>query len=164
MTLKTDSYRQMTTQDFLDTLKEENIDTIYAGYNLNDENVDFLKTLEYSCAELYAQLDTEYGQTSSTPYVSISTASNEENSDGEYYGAELTFTVYWTGTGQLTVGGRDDALNLSLEKIQEILEQKDQSQVGNMEDLNTDFQKLAEQMSNSKIKVSIQIDEYKAAS
>lgn len=164
MALKTDDYRQMTTQDFLDILQKKNIDMVYTGYNPNDENVDFLKTLEYSCAELYAQLDVEYGQTSTTPYVSISTASTKENSDGEYYGAELAFSVFWTGTERLTVGDRDDTLNTTLEQIQEILEQKDQSQIGNTEDLNADFQELAEQMSSSTIKLSIRIDEYKADS
>lgn len=164
MELKTDNYRQMTTREFLDNMKQNNIDTVYGGYNPNDENVDFLKTLQYSFAELIAEWDAEYGYAPSKPGVSISTASNKKNADGVYYGAKLDFTIFWTGTEQLTVGERDDTLNAALEQIQQILEQKTKKQIGIIEDLNADYQKVAEQISNSKIKVTIQIDEYKVVS
>ncbi|WIV12929.1 M56 family metallopeptidase [Proteiniborus sp. MB09-C3] len=57
MTLKTDDYRQLKTQDFLDILQQNNAYMIYTGYNPNDENVDFLKTLQYSLSEYYALLE-----------------------------------------------------------------------------------------------------------
>ncbi len=163
MALKTDNYRQMTTCDFLDVLKQNSIDIIYGGYNLNDENIDFLKTLQYSMSELFAEWDAEYGQTPTTSIYSAVTASNKMNADGEYYGAALDFTLSWTGTEQLTVGERDDTLNATLGQIQQIVEQKTESQIGNIKDLDADFQELAGQISNSKITVVIQINEYSQA-
>ena len=163
MALKTDNYRQMTTSDFLDVLQQKNIDMVYGGYNPNDENVDFLKTLQYSMSELFAKWDAEYEQTPTSPNFSTRTASNKMNADGKYYGAALDFTLSWTGTDQLTVGERDDTLNAILEQIQQIVEQKTESQVGNIEDLDADFQELAGQISNSKITVAIQINNYSQA-
>lgn len=60
----------------------------------------------------------------------------------------------------MTVGERDDTLNTTLEQIQQILEQKSQNQIGDFENLKSDFEALAKKISNSKIMIAIQIDEY----
>ena len=164
MTMKTDDYRQMITRTFRENLIQNSIDWIYSGYNPNDENVAFLKTLGYSLSEVLAESNAEFGQSVTSPSFSISTASNKRNTDGKYYGAALEYTVFWTETELLTVGERDDVLNSTMQKVQQILEQKTQSQICDIGDLQTNFRQLEKQMSNTNISITLQIDSYKAAS
>lgn len=157
MSLKTDDYRELSVNEF-DT-KAKSIQMIYDGYNLNDENADFMKTLFYSAMELV------YAQNNETPMISISTAANKRTDTNEYYGAELNYAIYWTiaNKDKTTVGERDDILNTCQNSIQSILESKnrDELQKNNIVTLlQSEYDALAKELSSAPISLKIVIESF----
>jgi hypothetical protein len=155
MDLKTDDYRELSVSEF-DT-KAKSIQMIYNGYNPNDENVDFMKTLLYSTTELV------YAENQETPIISISTAANKKTDMNEYYGAKLNYAIKWKIANKdiTTVGERDDVLNTCQNSVQSLLESKNRDglQKNNIVALlQTECDALAEKLSSQSISIEIVIE------
>lgn len=155
MDLETDNYPGLCVNDF--DAKAESVQKIYSGYNPNDENADFMKTLFYSATELV------YAENNETPMISISTAANKRTDTNEYYGAELNYEIYWTisNKDKTTVGQRDDILNTCQNSIQSILESKNRDELkkNNMvSQLQSEYDGLAKKLSGASITLEIVIE------
>lgn len=155
--LKTDGYRDLTIEQF--DRQVEKVQMIYNGYNPNDENATFMKTLLYATSQL------AYAVNNDTPELSISTASNKRTENDEYYGAELSCTLCWeiANEAKTTVGRRDDTLNTCQDAIQTMLESKDREQLASdnaLFQLETEMRDLEKQVSTNGIKVKITVDNF----
>lgn len=152
MALKTEDYRELSVSEF--DSKFVSVGMIYNGYNPNDENADFMKTLLYSSMELV------YSESNETPMISISTGINKQMGNNEYYGAEMNFEIYWTISNEveMTVGERDDILNACENSIQSTLEGKSRDELQSDDfatELKSEFDTLANELSNNSISLKI---------
>lgn len=156
MSLKTDGYRELKISEFDSQVKK--IQTIYNGYNPNDENVNFMQTLSYSTSEL------AFSYNNDTPTIGISTGINKKTSNDEYYGAQLSYEVNWTifDKDKTTVGQRDDSLNACQESIQSILESKSRDELNSinmLSQLQSECNILAKKLTNDFISLQIIIND-----
>lgn len=157
MAVKTEGYRDLKIDKF--DSQVEKVQTIYNGYNPNDENVGFMKTLSYATSQL------DHVANNDNPELSISTASNKRTEDGRYYGAELSYTLCWEipNEAKTTVGQRDDALNTCQDEIQTALESKSSEQLASDDaliQLEKEISALEKQVSKNGIKVKITVDSF----
>lgn len=88
-----------------------------------------------------------------------------QTANGEYYGAELSYTL----CGELikavktTVGRRDDTLSTCQDAIQTMLESKDREQLASdnaLFQLETEMRDLEKQVSTNGIKIKITVDNF----
>ena len=156
MSLKINGYRELKISAFDSQVKK--IQTIYSGYNPNDENLNFMQTLYYSTTEL------AFSQNNATPIIGISTGINKKTRNDEYYGAQLSYEVSWTvfDKDKTTVGQRDDTLNACQESIQSILESKNRDELNNIKirsQLQAECNALAKELTNNSISLQITIND-----
>lgn len=118
MAMMTEHYREESLASFHARLGADA--GLYSGYNLKDENLDFLVTLSYAAAEVIAA---EYQE---IPEEWASAAVNHNMDTTGYYGAEMDYTVSWTvaDPARMTVGQRDDVLNQCHNEIIAVLDRK----------------------------------------
>ncbi len=158
MSLKTTQYRQLKVSEF--DSQVERVQTLYTGYNPNDENVDFMQTLLYATTELGAAINND------VPILSVGTGSNKKTDNDGYYGAELSYDICWniSNKEEVTVGERDDTLNACQNSIQSILESKSRDELRNKlfpTQLQLEFDTLAKEHTNDYMSVQIVVSHFK---
>jgi ATP-dependent exoDNAse (exonuclease V) beta subunit len=183
MALKTDDYLMLTVREFKKKYILGSIGAIYHGYNHNDANADFMKTLLYtnkeshpnsvsSCVvvELAEHFSDAYPSTDFIPAMSATvyrqggimyaTHANKQDQNGEYYAGQLWYIMDWDYSESLTVGERDDVLNGVIDGIQALLESKAREQIGDYDDITHEIEELLKKLNNASITVEVLVEKY----